>query len=304
MRGRLGSTCKVVGLGIVAAVYRGDGGLAADWCARRLVFVGNADGYWDLFIASDSHEGVVGMSRTTDDKNGPSWSNSGGRIAYSSGDGALRIIEVQTKKEQKLCVGGKGVRNSSASFSPDDRKIVYVRFRPEARDDSELAIFDLEKSTHTPFLDQYGSQLFPDWSPDGKQIVYTSAHCGMECGRIIQELWVADVNGKSARQLLMTNSHCTHPVWSPDGKKIAFSSDKTGGFDIWILTLEGGRLEQLTNDAALDTSPAWSPNGQRLAFISDRTGKLRIWIRDLRTGEETMFFLFHDEAVECRDVTW
>ena len=214
------------------------------------------------------------------------------------------MVNIRTNEARHLPVGRTREGAASPSLSQNGLSLIYVRFNREAADDTDLAIFDLERNTHTPFIDQPGPQLFPDWSPDGKQIVYTSGHCGMECGRVIQELWIAEVNGKSARQLLMTNSHCTHPIWSRDGKRIAFSSDMSGNFDIWVVTVEDGHLEQITSDLHLDTSPAWSPDGTKMAFISGRTGRLKIWIKNLTTGQLTMLSPFKDKDVECRDVTW
>lgn len=270
----------------------------------RIAFVANAEGNWDLFALDEKAGNVVEATSTVYDEVEPCWSRDRRRSVYSTSDGRLEIMDFRTKERCAVSIGGKRGRNTSASFSPDSRELVYVHLKPEEADDSELAVFDLEANTHTPFLDQFGPQLFPDWSPDGKQIVYTSAHCGMECGRVIQELWIAEVNGRSARQLLMTNSHCTHPIWSRDGKRIAFSSDMNGNFDIWVVTVEDGHLEQITSDPHLDTSPAWSPDGRKMAFISGRTGRLKIWIKDLTTGQLKMLSPFGDKDVECRDVAW
>jgi TolB protein len=153
-------------------------------------------------------------------------------------------------------------------------------------------------------LEQKGIQMWPAWSPDGNRLVYANYHCGNDCGRFIQELWVADPSGGWARQLLMTNSFCQQPAWSPDGRKIAFSSDKSGNFDIWIVSLGNWKLEQTTNDESLDEHPAWSPDGNRLAFISRRSGLMEIWIQDLKTKRFRKLRPFGNRDVECKDVAW
>lgn len=276
----------------------------AEACFEGIGFVANLTGSWDVFVIHRDRERAGQLTDTVYDENELRWGRDRERILCSATDGRIRIIDVQTRQARQLAMGDKRGRATSPCFSPDRKRVVYVHFKPDAADDTELAVFGLEKKEHTTFLDQFGPQLFPDWSPDGKQIVYTSAHCGMECGRVIQELWIAEVKGRSARQLLMTNSHCTHPVWSRDGKKIAFSSDMNGNFDIWVVTLEDRRLEQITTDPHMDTSPAWSPDGRKMAFISGRTGRLKIWIKDLESGQLKMLSPFGDKDVECRDVAW
>ena len=171
-------------------------------------------------------------------------------------------------------------------------------------DDTDLAIFDLQAKTGTTLIRQYGPQFDPDWSPDGKYIVYTSTHCSADGGRVIQELWLAGSQGGYARQILMTNSHCVKPRWSADGKKIVFASDKAGGFDIWALSVEDWSLKQLTADPGLETSPAWSPDGGKFAFVVAQAGRMQIQVKDLVTGKVSGVRPFKNERVECRDVAW
>jgi TolB protein len=271
---------------------------------EKIGFVANVNGNWDLFVVDSDGQNLVQLTNTPYDESEPKWSPDKKQIVYSTSDGQLYIIDIETKKEYQLAIGDNNDKKTSPCFSPNGKKIVYVYFKPGKPDDTELDIFDLESKTSRKFLDQYSPQFFPKWSPDDKYIVYTNVHCSSECGRIIQELWLADINGNYARQLLMTNSHCMQPVWSPDGKKITFASDKSGNFDIWSLSLDDGNVEQLTTDPNLNVSPAWSPDGQRIAFISTQTGKMKIWIKDLGNGKLNMLSPFKDKDVECRDIAW
>lgn len=272
--------------------------------SERIAFVGSLKGNWDIFLVDEDGHNLVQLTNTSYDENEPRWSADRKKIVYSASDGKLHVIDVETGQSHQVPVEDDGGKKTSPSFSPDGKKIVYVHFKPERADDTELAIFDFERNTNRKFIDQYGPLFFPSWSPNDKYIVYTTGHCSMDCGRIIQELWIAITKGNYARQVLMTNSHCLQPVWSSDSKKIAFASDKSGNFDIWSLSLENWGLKQLTNDPNLDTSPAWSPDGRRIAFVSTRTGKTMIWIMDLETGKLNMLPPFKDKNVECRDVAW
>jgi TolB protein len=270
----------------------------------QIAFVANLKDNWDIFLVDSNGRNLVQLTDTSYDENEPRWSADRKRIVYSASDGKLYVIDIKTKEFHQVPAGDNDGKMTSPSFSPDGKKIVYVHFKPERVDDTELAIFDFEHNANTKFIDQFGPLSFPSWSPDDKYIVYTAAYCSTDCGRIIQELWIATTKGHYARQLLMTNSHCMQPVWSPDGKKIAFASDKGGNFDIWTLSLENWDLKQLTKDAHLDMSPAWSSDGRSIAFVSARTGKSMNWIIDLKTGKLKMLSPFKDKNIECRDVAW
>ena len=272
--------------------------------SEKIAFVANLKGNWDIFLVDEDGGNLVQLTDTSYDENEPRWSADRKRIVYSASDGRIYIIDVGTKEFHELPAADDGGKMTSPSFSPDGKKVVYVHFKPEQADDTELAILDLDRKVNTKFLDQFGPLSFPSWSPDDRYIVYATGHCSTDCGRIIQELWIASTKGRYARQLLMTNSHCMQPVWSPEGTKIAFASDKGGNFDIWSLSLENWDLKQLTKDTHLDTSPAWSPDGHNVAFVSARTGKSMIWTIDLKTEKLKMLSPFKDENIECRDVAW
>ena len=91
---------------------------------------------------------------------------------------------------------------------------------------------------------------FPQWSPNGTRIVYTS--------RQLDEIWVMDTNGGDQKQL---TTHGSYPVWSPDSTTIAYNHE--GG--IWVMDAEGANQKQLTTHGA---HPVWSPDGTRILYTS------------------------------------
>ncbi len=101
------------------------------------------------------------------------------------------------------------------------------------------------------------------WSPDGKQIVFTSNFTGRN------NLWKVSADGGWPIQLSQSDDRQSGAVWSPDGKWIVFQSDKGGGeiYDLYATPSDGGELINLTNTSDIsETSAVWSHDGKFLAI--------------------------------------
>ena len=74
-----------------------------------------------------------------------------------------------------------------------------------------------------------GYDFQPDWSPDGKIVVFVRYLHDAE------ELYTLDLQSGAVTQITQGGDVNLEPRWSPDGKRIAFVSTKgTGHFHIFI----------------------------------------------------------------------
>jgi len=93
------------------------------------------------------------------------------------------------------------------------------------------------------------------------------------------ELFIADADGKHARQI--TNFGCAAfaPTFTPDGRKILFSSNKHDcdgrKFELYMINVDGSDLEQVTDFGGFTAFPEISPDGKHLVFASDKDAKQR-----------------------------
>src|SRR6267142_779578 len=123
------------------------------------------------------------------------------------------------------------------------------------------------------------SQNGPEWSPDGKTIVFvqdsTETVEVRDQGR--PELFLLTVAGGAIRRLVTGFTENSDPAWSPDGQSIAFICSKGRGAenDLCVIPVTGGTARNLTADWVLDPgSPTWSPDGKTLYVDAETRGNV------------------------------
>ena len=82
---------------------------------------------------------------------------------------------------------------------------------------------DLHRLTQSPGLD-----VRPAWSPDGKQIAFTSNRDGN------YDIYVMNSDGSNPRNATSHPSRDDHAAWHPDGRRLLFVSDPDGGSDLYL----------------------------------------------------------------------
>ncbi len=145
---------------------------------------------------------------------------------------------------------------SFASTGPDDRSItdpqsVVSTSNPAAR---PAPIDDLYY-THGV----YGTA----WSPDGKQISFTSDLAGRP------NLWKVNAAGGWPIQLTQNDDRQYGGTWSPDGKWIVYQQDHQGNelWDLYAIPSDGGEIVNLTNTPdTREQGPSFSHDGKTIAF--------------------------------------
>ncbi len=259
-----------------------------------------AHGYWQI-QTMNLHDGKIRQITASPwDKKEPLWFDDGQRLIYRTGNARFRIFFTDTGKETHVL--GKYGKIFDPDLSPDNKHLLFTRFREDVPDNSDIWISDLsdlsdlsgnkvKRLTNAP-----GLQYDPAWSPDGKKIVHVSSD-----KKGVHHIWIMESNGENRCCRTDNNSYNILPDWSPDGKKIAFASNVSGNYDIWVMDHDGNNRVRLTHDSALDTQPVWLPDGKTILFVSNRQGNMQIWIMKADgSGQKPLT----PNEMKCSDPTW
>jgi len=115
-------------------------------------------------------------------------------------------------------------------------------------------------------------EVQPRFSPDGKQILFTSDAGGAD------NIWLMNADGSDAKQVTKESFRLlNNPVWSPSGEYFVarkhFTSGRSlGAGELWLYHLSGGsgvRLTERKNDQQDLNEPCFSPDGRYIYYSED-----------------------------------
>ncbi len=135
--------------------------------------------------------------------------------------------------------------------------------------------------------DHPGIDSSPNWSPDGKKIVFASNRHNLASS--FTDIYVMNADGTNIQRLTFMGG--SDPAWSPDGQYIAFYSYGRG---LYIMQADGSEARQLV--PFVGSNPSWSPDGKSIVFEQPVGGVDPVWqvavvnvdslkVTNLHTGE-------------------
>ncbi|NLH56589.1 MAG: protease, partial [Rikenellaceae bacterium] len=140
---------------------------------KHIAYVSDASGEYEIYIQPQDGSGAP-IQLTQNGKTyifGISWSPDSKKIAWSSRDGKLQYIDVQSKKVTQVEKGEYDISFSS-NWSPDSKWLTYTM-----QDENRFAvvyIYNLATGEKHPVTDSWYSSAQPSFSSDGKYLLFTS----------------------------------------------------------------------------------------------------------------------------------
>jgi tetratricopeptide (TPR) repeat protein len=161
--------------------------------------------------------------------------------------------------------------DNAPRFSRDGSQIAFSSQREGGFDIFVMNADGTDQRRLTDFTRRGLGAVNPDWSPDGKRVLFRSRLKNLD-------VYVIGLDGTGLVKLTDEPRGVNNPAWSPDGRKIAFASLRHGEPEIYVMNADGSEQVRLTSNTARDNRPAWSPDSRRIAFHSDRDGDMEIYV--------------------------
>jgi serine/threonine-protein kinase len=158
-------------------------------------------------------------------------------------------------------------------LSPDGTKVA-VGQRDEELD---IWIWDFAKETLSKLTFGPDNELYPQWMPDSRRVVYRSIIGGSGTTSIFRKA----VDGTGAVETLSSTENGGQPnAISPDGKLLVYRT-ASEPYDLRILPLDGsGPSRPLLADPKFsEVNGDVSPDGRWIAYQSDESGKDEVYVR-------------------------
>jgi Tol biopolymer transport system component len=205
---------------------------------------------------------------------GLDWSGDGRSIIFSVSQRAgANLWKVAASGETPERLAGAGENAMDISISHTENRLIYARYSTDSniwRTPGPNS--SNRKSAPTRFIASTQPDLEPQFSPDGRKIVFTSARSG------IHSIWISDSDGLNPVELTsFKGATVGSPRWSPDGRWIAFDSPQAANWDIYVISSGGGPVRRLTTGPSNNARPSWSRDGRWIYFGSNRSGDWQIW---------------------------
>ena len=286
-----------------------------------IAFASNRDGKNEIYVMNADGSNIKRLTNNMVDDGNPSWSPDGRRILFDTErDGNREVYLMDADGGNQIRLTRNNATDLTATWSPDGNLIAFASNRdtgpPYNPYNLDIYLMNVDGSNVRRIVDDLEYDVGPQWSPDGREIVFLSGRKGnfdvfkmnadgtnqrnltpdydkadgapiwsLDGNNIAftrridgkNQVFIMDPDGANLKRVTNNGANNDLPGWSPDGAKLVFQTDVDGNWEIYTTSVDGD-LVQLTDDAADDLAPDWSPDGNKIVFSSNRNGKQHIYV--------------------------
>lgn len=177
-------------------VYTAEGVLSPD--GQSIVFTSLKDGDLEIYTMNIDGSNVRRLTHKAGYDGGPWWSPDGSKIVYR----AYHPTEPTELKDYQDLLAQRVVRPSKM----------------------ELWVMNADGSDQRQITHLGGANFGPSWTPDGKQIIFSSNYKNPRGSNF--DLFIVSLDGTGLKQITNDEGFDGFPMFSPDGTKLVWGSGR------------------------------------------------------------------------------
>jgi len=164
---------------------------------------------------------------------------------------------------------GKPSWYDNLQISPDGRRIATDQTEPGGRN-TDVWMLDPDHNTETRLTFDPALDMTPVWSPNSKQIVFSSNRS------LTFRLYLKNADGSgSDEEIANADVHQFNALdWSRDGKYILVRYSN----ELWYLRWPEHKINPLIQGTWVIRGGAFSPDGRRVAYSSNESGSWEVYV--------------------------
>ena len=191
----------------------------------------------------------------------------------------IRLLSLADSSARFLTLPPLGFNDRRPAFSPSGDRIAFVRSSGPIYVDELVVISLTDGRTRQLTFDHKRIFGAPSWTPDGREIIYSSNRAGLA------NVWKISAEGGTPRPVERVGPIAWFPSVSPVGMQLAYeNSDEEQ--NLWRIELRdathtrGPASILVSASKTYNLLPQFSPDGNKIAFQTERSGYAEVWICD------------------------
>lgn len=182
------------------------------------------------------------------------------RKRYESQTAGIRTTERAGKP-----LATEGYMTIGPAVSPDGKRIAFLSNKGSDYSGTSLYLMDAEGKNAKALA--AGASSPPQFSPDGKRIIYSKKGKVDRYGSQVNDLFVYDLEYKKEKRLTR-GARIGDPDFSPDGGNIVGVANSDGTHRLVVLDSEGNNSKVILEreEGTQIYNPHYSPDGDRILF--------------------------------------
>lgn len=209
-----------------------------------------------------------------------------------SGIAFISAVDGSIKNEKVLSFEVPLSRGTKMSLSPDGKYIAGTYLPQEDSANKDIFLLSIEGGREATIVDHPADDVLIGWSPDGKQVLFTSDRTG---NIAIWTVQVSDGKALGTPELVRGNMGNIQPLgMTRDGK--LYYEISTGATDVFVASIDpatgkvtGQPEKAFRKYETFNSTSDWSPDGQFLVCRSSRGKSVNespaLLIRSMQTNE-------------------